>query len=51
MLFRSGYIDREYIASLPAERETEHLKVVRFDEPLTIAINGRKSKGIVFKAK
>lgn len=46
-----GYIDREYIASLPAERETEHLKVVRFDEPLTIAINGRKSKGVVFKAK
>ncbi len=47
----NGYIDNEYLASLPAERETEWLKVVRFDEPLTIAINGRKSKGVVFKSK
>lgn len=46
-----GYIDREYIASLPAERETEYLKVVRFANPLTIAINGRKSKGVVFKSE
>ena len=47
----NGYIDNDYLASLPAERETEWLKVVRFDEPLTIAINGRKSKGVVFKSK
>ncbi|MDE7412627.1 MAG: phosphoenolpyruvate synthase [Muribaculaceae bacterium] len=45
----NGYIDNEYLASLPAERETERVKVVRFDNPLMIAINGRKSKGIVGK--
>ena len=45
----NGYIDREYIKSLPCERETEYLKIIKFDEPLTIAINGRKSKGVVFK--
>lgn len=47
----NGYIDTDYIASLPAETETDYLKIVRFDTPLTIAINGRKSKGVVFKPK
>lgn len=45
----NGYIDNEYLASLPASSESERVKVVRFDEPLMIAINGRKSKGIVGK--
>lgn len=45
----NGFIDSEYINSLPTVKETEFLKVVRFDEPLTIAINGRKSKGVVFR--
>ena len=45
----NGYIDNEYLASLPAEKETERVKVVKFDKPLMIAINGRKSKGIVGK--
>ena len=46
----NGYIDTEYLASLPADSESERVKVVRFDEPLMIAINGRKSKGIVEKS-
>lgn len=45
----NGYIDTDYLAALPAERETERVKVVKFDNPLMIAINGRKSKGIVEK--
>lgn len=45
----NGYIDEEYISSLPVAKETEFLRVIRFEEPLTIAINGRKSKGIVMK--
>lgn len=45
----NGYIDTDYLASLPAEKETERVKVVRFDNPLMIAINGRKSQGIVGK--
>lgn len=45
----NGYIDNDYISSLPAEAETEFLKIVKFEEPLTIAINGRKSKGVVMK--
>lgn len=47
----NGFIDTEYIESLPSEKETEYLKIVKFETPLTIAINGRKSKGVVFKPK
>lgn len=45
----NGYIDSDFINSLPVEEETEHLRVIRFESPLTIAVNGRKSKGVVFK--
>ncbi len=45
----NGYIDMEYLNSLPAVWESDTIRIVRFDEPLTIAINGRKSKGIVVK--
>ena len=45
----NGAIDLEYLASQPAEAETEHLKVISYPEPLSIAINGRKSKGVVMK--
>ena len=47
----NGYADMDYLESQPTEKETEYLRVVRFEQPLTIAINGRKSKGVVFKNK
>lgn len=43
-LFDVGYLDAR-----PAVFENASLRVVAFDEPLTIAINGRKSLGIVLK--
>ena len=45
----NGFIDMDYLDSLPAEHESESMRIVRFPDPLTIAINGRKSKGIVRK--
>lgn len=45
----NGFIDESFINQNPVEYETDFLKVIRFDRDLTIAINGRKSKGIVFK--
>lgn len=45
----NGFIDTAYIDSLPVAEETEFVKIIRFDDPLSIAINGRKSKGVVFK--
>lgn len=45
----NGFIDMDYLDSLPAEHESDSIRVVRFTDSLTIAINGRKSKGIVRK--
>lgn len=45
----NGYIDTPWLDSLPAEYESDAVRIVRFEDPLTIAINGRKSKGIVIK--
>lgn len=47
----NGFIDMDYLDSLPAEYESERMRIVKFPAPLTIAINGRKSKGIVVKPK
>ena len=41
--------DTEFLNSLPAKHESNALRIVEFDEPLTVAINGRKSLGIVMK--
>ncbi len=45
----SGLYDRDWLDARPAEYESAHLRVVRFDSPLGIAINGRKSAGVVVK--
>ena len=46
-----GVADLDYLDTLPAVMETDTLRIVEFPEPLTIAINGRKSRGIVMKPK
>lgn len=42
--------DIDYLEQQPATYESERLRVVEFAKPLTIAINGRKSLGIVLKS-
>ena len=44
-----GYVDMEYLDSLPAVHETDAVRIVEFPEPLNVAINGKKSRGIVKK--
>lgn len=44
-----GFFDSGWLAEQPAVMETDALRVVEFPEDLTIAINGRKTKGIVCK--
>ncbi len=44
-----GFFDTEWLSKQPAVAETPSLRVVEFPEPLAIAINGRKTKGIVCK--
>ncbi|MCH5233561.1 MAG: phosphoenolpyruvate synthase [Muribaculaceae bacterium] len=44
---KQGYYDIEYLNSLPSVYESSRLRAVSFPEPLSIAINGKKGKGIV----
>lgn len=41
--------DAGYIDSLPSEYESDNIRIVRFAEPLTVAINGKKGLGVVLK--
>lgn len=43
----NGFIDSGRLDRMPAVYESEHVRMVKFETPLTIAVNGRKSKGIV----
>jgi len=42
-------IDWEWLDSLPAEEETDYLRQVRLESPLTVAVDGRKGAGAVLK--
>ncbi len=45
----SGHYDVDYLDSLPAIYESPGLRIVRFPQPLKIALNGRTGLGIVAK--
>ena len=45
----NGYFDSDYLDSLPAVYDSDAVRIVEFPSPLTIAINGRKGRGIVRK--
>jgi len=44
-----GVYDIDYLNSLPAEYESDHVRIVRFASPLIIAINGKEGAGVVLK--
>ena len=44
-----GWFDEGYLTSLPAVEETEYLRHVRFDKPVVIKMDGKKSLGVVLK--
>lgn len=39
----------DYLAGCKAEYESKFIRVVRFEKPLTVAINGKRGQGIVLK--
>ena len=41
--------DEDFLDRQEAVQETQFLRVVRFEQPLTVKINGKKSEGIVIK--
>lgn len=44
-----GVFDSDYLDKMPAVYDSDAIRIVKFDTPLTIAINGRKGHGIVVK--
>ncbi len=46
---QDGIYDIDFINNMPAEYESDFLRIVRFQQPLTIGINGRKGVGVVVK--
>lgn len=45
----SGYFDEEYLNSVPADFNSEFIRIVTFDGNLSIGINGKKGIGVVAK--
>lgn len=43
--------DVEFLNSLPAVYESDYVRIVEFDSPLTIGVNGLKGTGVVVKPK
>ncbi|MDR0749594.1 MAG: phosphoenolpyruvate synthase [Tannerellaceae bacterium] len=44
-----GWYDREFLNAQPAVQETDYLRHVRFDTPLVIKMDGKKSLGVIMK--
>ena len=44
-----GSYDTAFLASQPAVYESEYVRHVRFDQPMTIKVDGRKNLGVVLK--
>lgn len=45
----AGMVDFDYLAAMQAVYESEFVRIVRFDSPLQVAINGMKGRGVVMK--
>lgn len=44
-----GVYDRDFLNSLPAVEETEHVRHVRLDKPMCIKIDGMKQEGVIMR--
>jgi CheY-like chemotaxis protein len=44
-----GFVDWEWLGSMPAVEEQGCVRHLRFDEPLVVVMNGKTSRGMIFK--
>lgn len=44
-----GFLDTEYLDSLPAIYESEMVRQVQFEKPIKVIIHGQKRKGVILK--
>ncbi len=43
-----GIYNQEFLNAQPAKNETRYLRHIHFDEPLTVKMDGKKKKGVVY---
>lgn len=48
---KDGFYDLKFLNSFPAQYEDEYIKHIKFENPIIIKIDGKKSIGIIFKPK
>ncbi len=48
---KQGFIDWDWLRAQPAIEEKEFTRLLRFDKPLTVKINGHQNKGVILKPK
>lgn len=46
---KEGFFDQDFLNQQPAQFETEYIRHVHFNHPLTLKVNGRKRVGVVMK--
>jgi len=46
---RGDRLDSDWLDSQPVEQELEYVRLIRFQESLDIALNGRRSVGVIMK--
>lgn len=44
-----SFIDFEFLKGIKGVYESEYLKLIKFEKPLTVLMNGRKQEGVVLK--
>ena len=44
-----GFVDWDWLAAQPAVEETGYVRRLHFDEPLMVAINGKRQRGVILK--
>lgn len=44
-----GFVDWDWLAGVPAVRETAYVRHLRFDRPAVVKMNGKQGQGVVYK--
>ncbi len=44
-----GFVDWEWLAAQPATAEENHVRLLEFEKPLVVRMNGRRNQGVIHK--
>jgi hypothetical protein len=44
-----GFVDWDWLASVPAVRQTPYVRHLHFDRPVVVKVNGKQGEGVILK--